>query len=80
MLYARGCFVPFLHWYPVVTLPRCLMLLLLCCLQQSCGNRAPDPVVPPPAAYFPELFDDIPLPMFYARKHASDQVAASFAA
>ena len=79
MLCARGCFVPSLHWCPVSTIHRFSLLVLLCCLVQSCGNRKVETPVPPPAAYFPELFDDIPLPMFYTRKHASDQVAASFA-
>ena len=45
----------------------------------SCGRSKPPTQTPTPAAYYPEHFKDIPLPQFYARKQATDQVAISFA-
>ena len=45
----------------------------------SCGRSKAAVQSPTPAAYYPEQFKDIPLPQYYVRKQATDQVAISFA-
>ncbi len=56
----------------------CCWVLLSCCLV-SCSDRKPISKSPPPAAYYPEQFPDIPLPPGYKRRNNVDQVAISFA-
>ena len=60
------------------TLVYLLAVSSLLSLLTGCGRAPAPPTTPPPAAYFPEFFDDIPLPMFYTRMHGCDQVAAVY--
>lgn len=67
--------------YGAAVLKTVLYLIVTCSLFSlltSCGRAPTPPTTPPPAAYFPELFNDIPLPMFYTRMHGCDQVAAVY--